>query len=343
MLQRDGYILIIEQSNTGEIMTTEEEIDGPLSQAMSMLDSLGGNDIGTDDNAFDFAIDSDDEHENEENNTGGEDRKNSGISSDNSRGLSQFDFDTDDDLLKLEDVDVSLDEDLHNGKPVAVGSAEGIDVDGGGGDSTPLASEIDALRANLQGKELSSSTSDGTSKITTGDNNVSGQPTHWATKQDVAELSSTNNNNGAMGGAVNSTTASSLDNTVKSSTDWHPLQDIPTLATPAAKVAVHQVGASQPTTTSAIPTQQPQPRTDTSSWTSALTSFATKATQTVQSAVAEAEAALDAGPRGPYADHRRAAAQQHKHTAPARPGSVHGGSPSRPDAVLHQAEPGGAL
>ena len=82
-------------------MTTEEEIDDPLSQAMSMLDSLGGNDIGTDDNAFDFAIDSDDENENE-NNTGGvdgvgEDRKNSGIISDSSRGLSQFDFDTDDD------------------------------------------------------------------------------------------------------------------------------------------------------------------------------------------------------------------------------------------------------
>ena len=98
------------------------EID-PLTEAMSVLDSLGGgaDDIigggdGDDDNmlAFDFAIDSDDdenENENETNNAGHQEviNTNDNTVGDDSttRNISDFSFgDLDDDTLNLEDIDV---------------------------------------------------------------------------------------------------------------------------------------------------------------------------------------------------------------------------------------------
>ena len=76
----------------------------PLTEAMSVLDSLGGADIGgDDDNAFDFAIDSDDDENENENN----ENETNANHEEEERNISDFSFGDLDDTLNLEDIDVN--------------------------------------------------------------------------------------------------------------------------------------------------------------------------------------------------------------------------------------------
>ncbi|KAL7536344.1 hypothetical protein ACHAXR_007096, partial [Thalassiosira sp. AJA248-18] len=226
--------------------------DDPLTQAMSMLDSLGGGggdgSTGVDD-FEDFAIDSEDE------------------------------VDLNDLEDGLEDVMVDVDDD--------VGGGDGDDDDGVTIDRQ-LSSEIDGLRDNLQGR-LSTDDSNCSKKedVTAAPGAGSGAPpTHWATKQDVTEFSNNNDGGGgaaaAGGGAVNSTTATSLHRTANPTIAHplvHPLQDIPTANSSSN---IHSSAPSPPLSTTAAA----------GGWTSSFASFASRAAASVQSAVENAEAAV---------------------------------------------------
>jgi len=223
--------------------TTKEDIDDPLSQAMDMLDTLGGADLG------DFAIDDDDD----------DDEISSGIADTNNgiakgtnnniegeeRGISDFSFGDID--LNLEDVAIvsdPLDTDLHNGKPVTLNNnnnkpsvnnnvpnsssnEEGI--------NKTSQDEIDALRNNLQGTTLSV-------------------------------------------GAASSTKLQAPKSTddIASAGDWHPLQDVGSTTTSTPSQPTHTSSAESPNR------KGPDNNNNGSSWSTTLSTFATKAAQTVQ-------------------------------------------------------------
>ena len=142
--------------------TNSKEIDDPLSQAMDMLDTLGGADLG------DFAIDDDDDDEEQCNNTNNVQGGTNNNTDVEERGISDFSFGDID--LNLEDVAIvseSLDTDLHNGKPVTVNNSnnnkpssmnDNVPNNNEGEVNKTSRDEIDALRNNLQGTTASSTT-----------------------------------------------------------------------------------------------------------------------------------------------------------------------------------------
>ena len=198
-----------------------EEVDDPLSEAMSMLDLLAAD--GS--NKFDdFAIDSDDK----------------------GKDVDLDDLDLDDDGL------LGLDSGIAGSSTPSINQVG----DGGGGSL-----EDGTLWDNLQGR-LST---DGSNIVSGAAAGTGAPPAHWATKQDVTNLSASNDSPyGGGDGAVNSTTATSLPN--ENHPLAHPLQDL-------------GGGGSND-------------RGSTGSWTSSFATFASKATASVQSSVENAEAAV---------------------------------------------------
>jgi len=174
---------------------------------------------------------------------------------------------------------------------------------GGGGDlgsggTDNLNSEIGVLRDNLQGKLSMDNSNKDASNATI---DTGAPPTHWATKQDVTDLSTSGNNDG--GGAVNSTTATSLvdrgnnNNTTFAHPLAHPLQDIPTTTAPSSNTATSYNATTFNATPSPTATVSNSTSGNTLGWTTGLSmsnfaSFASRAAATVQSAVENAEAAV---------------------------------------------------
>mmetsp|Transcript_3446 Transcript_3446/g.5001 ORF Transcript_3446/g.5001 Transcript_3446/m.5001 type:complete len:463 (-) Transcript_3446:109-1497(-) len=179
-----------------------------------------------------------------------------------------FAIDSDDDD---DDMNFNLDDELNQ--------LEGIDLTNGGYKDEPTAGSDGLQSVNVAGGAGND------------DHNKLDPPPHWATKQDVANMTTaptSSSNAAAVSVTVNTSTLkeksmiASNHNTATEAPLFHPLQDIgrPSSSTTAA--------ATTPTTN--INSSDSDNRS--SSWTSSFASFAKVATASIQSAVESAEATL---------------------------------------------------
>jgi len=183
-----------------------------------------------------------------------------------------FAIDSDDDD---DDMNFNLDDELNQ--------LEGIDLTNGGSKDEPTAAV--AGSDGLQSVNVAGGAGNGND-----DHNKLDPPPHWATKQDVANMTTaptSSSDAAAVSVTVNTSTLkeksiiASNHNTATEAPLFHPLQDI---------------GRPSPSTTAAAttPTTNINSNSDnrSSSWTSSFASFAKVATASIQSAVESAEATL---------------------------------------------------
>ena len=195
----------------------------------------------------DFAIDDDDDEEeigSGIDNTNGEVVGTNNTNTEEERGISDFSFGDID--LNLEDVAIvseSLDTDLHNGKPVTVTNHN---------NNKPSVNNV----PNNNEEEVNKTSQD---EIDALRNNLQG----------------TSSSTGAASSTISTKLQAPKSTDVANAGDWHPLQDVgSTTATTTA----------QPTHTSsaAPPNSSRTDNNNSSSWSTTLSTFATKAAKHVQ-------------------------------------------------------------
>eukprot|EP00984_Skeletonema_dohrnii_P021855 scaffold11034_cov155-Skeletonema_dohrnii-CCMP3373.AAC.5 len=185
-----------------------------------------------------------------------------------------FAIDSDDDD---DDMNFNLDDELNQ--------LEGIDLTNGGSKDEPTAAAGGADGDGLQSVNVAGGAAD--DKLD--------PPSHWATKQDVANMTaptSSSSDAAAAAASVTVNTSTLKEKSIASSNNiateaplFHPLQDIgrPSPSTTAA-------AATTATTNDSSNNDSSDNRS--SSWTSSFASFAKVATASIQSAVESAEATL---------------------------------------------------